>query len=142
MEGHEPYYAHKEVMAELGLATSQLPTEIKNNVIIFNQKKRFAKNPELISELQNFSELIADEVEAWHEDNAPEPASEPTPTYAQEPAPEPEPTPTYAQEPAPEPEPAPAPEPEPTPAYKQEPAPAPAPESDSPNGGWGINTNW
>ena len=62
----EPYYAHKELMAELGLTTKKLPSELKANVITFNQKKRFAKNPDLIIELQNFSELIAGEIQAWH----------------------------------------------------------------------------
>ena len=36
---HEPYYAHKELMAELGLTTKKLPSELKSNVIKFNQKK-------------------------------------------------------------------------------------------------------
>ena len=138
---HEPYYAHKELMAELGLTTRKLPSELKDNVIKFNQKKRFARNPDLIAELQNFSELIAGEIQAWHMANG-EPISEPI--VEEEPIIEEEPIVEEESEPIIEEEPEPIVEEKPEPIMEKKPDPivekAPEPKEEKANGGWGIDT--
>ena len=118
----EPYYAHKELMAELGLTTKKLPSELKSNVITFNQKKRFAKNPDLIIELQNFSELIAGEIQAWHM------ANEETEPIVEEEVVEEETEPIVEEtEPITE---------------ETEPIAEETPKAEKSNGGWGIDTSW
>ena len=64
---HKPYFRHRELMNELDIQTNKLPDNLKNYVVKFNQKIRFAKNPEIIQDCQNFSELIADEIETWYD---------------------------------------------------------------------------
>ena len=144
----EPYYAHKELMAELGLTTKKLPSELKSNVITFNQKKRFAKNPDLIIELQNFSELIAGEIQAWHmanEETEPiveeevveeEVVEEETEPIVEETEPIVEETEPIVEETEPITE-----ETEPI-AEETEPIAEETPKAEKSNGGWGIDTSW
>jgi len=61
-----PYYEHKELMNELNITTKQLPAEIKEHVVKFNQKSRFASKPEMINDLQSYSEIIAEEISEWN----------------------------------------------------------------------------
>jgi len=139
----EPYYAHKELMAELGLTTKKLPSELKANVITFNQKKRFAKNPDLIIELQNFSELIAGEIQAWHmANNEPEAVVEEEvveeevveeEVVEEEVVEEEEPI-VEEEEPIVE-------EEEPI-VQETEPIVQETPKVEKANGGWGIDTSW
>lgn len=56
------YYYHKEVMEERGLKTKDLPTELRKFVTTFQKKANFAKNPELIAELQEFSQILGEKI--------------------------------------------------------------------------------
>lgn len=80
-------YAHEEVIRELGLEVNDLPSEIKNKIRTWNNKKRMASKPETIELLGNVSEDIADDISAWHyatngngDDEEEEGEEEPTPT--------------------------------------------------------------
>jgi hypothetical protein len=61
-----PHYAHKELMEQLNLQTKDLPEEIKEHAIKFHQKSRFAKKPQMIQDLIEYSEIIADDIHDWH----------------------------------------------------------------------------
>ena len=56
------YYYHKEVMEERGLKTKDLPIELRKFVTTFQKKANFAKNPELIAELQEFSQILGEKI--------------------------------------------------------------------------------
>ena len=58
----EAYYYHKEIMEQRGISTKDLPQNLKNYVIKFNQKKRFTKDPEKIAELQEFSQILGEKI--------------------------------------------------------------------------------
>jgi hypothetical protein len=59
-------YAHEEVIRELGITVNDLPSEIKNKIRTWNNKKRLASKPETIELLTGVSEDIADDITAWH----------------------------------------------------------------------------
>jgi hypothetical protein len=59
-------YAHEEVIRELGITVNDLPSEIKNKIRTWNNKKRLASKPETIELLESASEDIADDITAWH----------------------------------------------------------------------------
>jgi len=59
-------YAHEEVIRELGITVNDLPSEIKNKIRTWNNKKRMASRPETIELLTDLSEDIADDIAAWH----------------------------------------------------------------------------
>lgn len=59
-------YAHEEVIRELEVTVNDLPSEIKNKIRTWNNKKRMASKPETIELLGNVSEDIADDISAWH----------------------------------------------------------------------------
>jgi hypothetical protein len=78
-------YAHEEVIRELGITVNDLPSEIKNKIRTWNNKKRMASRPETIELLTELSEDIADDIAAWHyatsdededEDESPKPIVE------------------------------------------------------------------
>ena len=58
----EAYYYHKEIMEQRGITTKDLPQNLKNYVIKFNQKKRFTKDTEKIRELQEFSQILGEKI--------------------------------------------------------------------------------
>ena len=58
----EAYYYHKEIMEQRGITTKDLPENLKNYVIKFNQKKRFTKDTEKIRELQEFSQILGEKI--------------------------------------------------------------------------------
>lgn len=79
-------YAHEEVIRELEVTVNDLPSEIKNKIRTWNNKKRMASKPETIELLGNVSEDIADDISAWHyatsgkdEEEEEEPTPTPTP---------------------------------------------------------------
>jgi len=59
-------YAHEEVIRELGITINDLPSEIKNKIRTWNNKKRMASRPETIELLTDLSVDIADDIAAWH----------------------------------------------------------------------------
>jgi hypothetical protein len=59
-------YAHEEVIRELGITVNDLPSDIKNKIRTWNNKKRLASKPETIELLTGVSEDIADDITAWH----------------------------------------------------------------------------
>ena len=59
-------YAHEEVIRELGITVNDLPSEIKNKIRTWNNKKRMASKPETIELLGGISEDIANDITAWH----------------------------------------------------------------------------
>jgi hypothetical protein len=59
-------YAHEEVIRELGITVNDLPSEIKNKIRTWNNKKRMASRPETIELLTDLSVDIADDIAAWH----------------------------------------------------------------------------
>ena len=59
-------YAHEEVIRELGITVNDLPSEIRNKIRTWNNKKRMASRPETIELLTELSEDIADDISAWH----------------------------------------------------------------------------
>lgn len=132
---HKPYYRHRELMNELSIKTNQLPDDLKTYVIKFNQKIRFAKNPEIIQDCQNFSELIADEIENWYDSQEITHSNEPVePVEPVEPA-----EPIEPIEPVQKVEPV-------EPVEKVEPVqnvePTQPIESKEETNDWGLNLNW
>jgi len=63
-------YAHEELMNELEIDQSVLPSEIRKQIISFNRKRRMALKPESIALLEGLSDDIADEITAWHYANS------------------------------------------------------------------------
>ena len=59
-------YAHEEVIRELGITVKDLPSEIRNKIRTWNNKKRMASRPETIELLTDLSVDIADDIAAWH----------------------------------------------------------------------------
>jgi len=59
-------YAHEEVIRELGITVNDLPSEIKNKIRTWNNKKRMASRPETIELLTELSVDVADDIAAWH----------------------------------------------------------------------------
>lgn len=78
-------YAHEEVIRELEVTVNDLPSEIRNKIRTWNNKKRMASKPETIELLGSVSEDIADDISAWYyatsgDDEEDEDEEEPNPT--------------------------------------------------------------
>jgi hypothetical protein len=63
-------YAHQEVIRELGITASDLPSEIKTAIRTWNNKQRLATKTETIVLLEGLSVDIADDIAAWHYANS------------------------------------------------------------------------
>tara|TARA_Y100000114_G_scaffold156344_1_gene183226 strand:- start:10945 stop:11475 length:531 start_codon:yes stop_codon:yes gene_type:complete len=59
----EAYYSHKEYMKEHKITLNDLPNDLKDYVKKFNNKSRNAKHPDIIQDLQAFSELLKEKME-------------------------------------------------------------------------------
>ena len=59
-------YVHEELIRELEIEKNTLPKAIKDKIKSFNVKRTLAKNPAIINTFGGLSELIADDITAWH----------------------------------------------------------------------------
>jgi hypothetical protein len=58
-------YAHEETMSELELSNTDLPKELQAQIRTWNNKKRFAKKDEALSNLENSSNDLANQIIEW-----------------------------------------------------------------------------
>lgn len=57
--------AHEETIQELELTVNELPIVIQTKIKKLNNKKRLSVRPEKLAEISEESELIADEIIGW-----------------------------------------------------------------------------
>lgn len=129
-----PQYEHLDVMQSLGINPKDLPESIRGHVFSHEKRRAAAKKPEVIEELEEYSEIISELITGWHDEHINTPPSPPAP---QDP---PSPPPPHQDPPSPPPAP-PAPQdppsPPPAPPAPQDP-PSPPPVEKK-NGGWGLD---
>ena len=58
-------YAHEETITELGISKKDLPNDLQARIKTFTNRSRFAKKPEIIEELENESDDLANQVLSW-----------------------------------------------------------------------------
>ncbi len=56
------YYYHKQVMEDRGISTKDLPENLRKYISTFQRKVNFLKDPEKISELQEFSQILGEKI--------------------------------------------------------------------------------
>lgn len=115
--------AHDDFIIENGIAINEMPQELQDIISTFNGKLDAYEadpNDEVFETLLGESADLKLKIEDWFKTKSAPPAEakkEETPPAAKK-------------------------EETPPAAKKEEAPPAAAAEEDSPNGGWGINTNW
>jgi len=62
-------FAHEEIIAGLEIDLKVLPLNIRKEINKVNNAKRLATRPEKIVELESISEIIANDISEWYDEN-------------------------------------------------------------------------